>query len=125
MVGKPAAAGWRTIMNRDGLFEFTVLEGDTIVEANVVSALSGWAIGVAANKAVFDASLWQGLGAAALGGGAIALVGALLAMTMARSMTRPAGGLEKARTLPKHRIAREPTRRPSQFAGGEMLRRKF
>lgn len=24
MVGKPAAAGWRTIMNRDGLFEFTV-----------------------------------------------------------------------------------------------------
>ena len=96
MVGKPAAAGWRTIMNRDGLFEFTVLEGDTIVEANVVSALSGWAIGVAANKAVFDASLWQGLGAAALGGGAIALVGALLAMTMARSMTRPAGGLERS-----------------------------
>lgn len=96
MVGKPAAAGWRTIMNRDGLFEFTVLEGDTIVEANVVSALSGWAIGVAANKAVFDASLWQGLGAAALGGGAIALVGVLLAMMMARSMTRPAGGLEKS-----------------------------
>lgn len=89
MVGKPAAAGWRAIMHRDGLFEFTVTEGDTIIEANVVSPLSGWAIGVGVSKTVFEAPLWRGLWESALAGGVIALLGVFLAALLARSISRP------------------------------------
>lgn len=96
MVGKPAAPGWRAIMQRDGLFEFTVSEGDTIVAANVVSPLSGWAIGVAVNKEAFEAPLWKGLWEAGLGAGAIGLLSIFLALMVARPMTRSTEGSEKS-----------------------------
>jgi hypothetical protein len=88
MVGKPAAAGWRAIMHRDGLFEFPVAEGDTIVAANVVSPLSGWAIGVGANEALFEAPLWRALWETALAAGAVILLGLFAAGMAARSILR-------------------------------------
>jgi hypothetical protein len=85
-VGKPAAAGWRAIMHRDGLFEFPVVEGDTIVAANVVSPLSGWAIGVGANEALFEAPLRRALWEMALAAGVAALLGLFAAAIAARRL---------------------------------------
>jgi hypothetical protein len=85
-VGKPAAAGWRAIMHRDGLFEFPVVEGDTIVAANVVSPLSGWAIGVGANEALFEAPLQRAVWEMALAAGVAALLGLFAAAIAARRL---------------------------------------
>jgi hypothetical protein len=88
MVGKPAAPGWRAIMNRNGLFEFPVAEGDTVIAANVVSPLSGWAIGVGADKAVFEAPSRRALWETALAAGATALLGLFAAAMATRSISR-------------------------------------
>jgi hypothetical protein len=83
-------------MNREGVFEFPSLEGDVIVQANTVSPLSGWAIGVAANKEALEGSVRQGTLEAALAGVAIALLSLFAAGLIARTITRPIEALEKS-----------------------------
>ncbi len=95
-VAQPASAGWRAVMNREGVFEFPSLEGDVIVQANTVSPVSGWAIGVAANKNALESSARQTMGEAALAGAVIALLSLMMAGLIARTITRPIEMLEKS-----------------------------
>ena len=95
-VAQPASAGWRVIMNREGVFEFPSLEGDVIVQANTVSPLSGWAIGVAANKDTLESSVRHTMWEAALAGATIALLSLMMAALIARTIARPIEMLEKS-----------------------------
>ena len=56
-------------MARDGVFEFDLLEGDPIVQANAHTA-KGWAIGVAVKKAHIQSATWDTIRWAALLGAA-------------------------------------------------------
>ena len=95
-------------MHRDGLFEFRVVDGDTIVAANVVSPLSGWAIGVGTDKALSEAPLWRALWEMTLAAGAVALLGLFAAAMAARWVLRlheapettPTGPLQTANSAP-------------------------
>ncbi len=88
-VGTPAAAGWRAVMEKEGYFEFPSLEGDLISQANVISRLSGWRVGVAARKAVLDAPVTATLFQASIGGAAVTLLSLLLALWIASRIVRP------------------------------------
>jgi Zn-dependent protease with chaperone function len=64
--------------------------------ADTVSPLSGWAIGVAANKDTLERSVRRPMWEAALAGGAIALLSLMMAGLIARIIARPIETLEKS-----------------------------
>ena len=98
-VGKPASAGWRAVMQREGVFEFPWAEGQ-MTHANTVSSLSGWAVGISAHNDVFAAPIRQTVLIASLVGLAVTLSSMLLAAWAARRITTPIKALESgARTL--------------------------
>ena len=80
-------------MNQEGWFEFPSLEGE-LSSANLVSPLSGWAIGVAAKNDVFEAPIRQSLLVASLAGLLVTLLSVLLATWAARKITKPIEALE-------------------------------
>ena len=49
-VGRSASTGWRSVMGRPGIYEFQSIEGDDLIQATEVSALSGWEVGIAVKK---------------------------------------------------------------------------
>ena len=57
VVGQFASEGWRRSLGNEGVSEFASLEGDQLVNANAVSRLSGWTVGVAVRKDVLDAPI--------------------------------------------------------------------
>jgi PAS domain S-box-containing protein len=95
-VGKPASAGWRAVMQREGVFEFPWLEGRPITHANTVSPLSGWAIGISVHNDVFEAPIRQTVLVASLVGLAVTLSSMLLAAWAARRIALPIKTLETA-----------------------------
>lgn len=99
-IGEPAPAGWRAVMQLDGVFEFPSLQGRPSTHANTVSPLSGWAIGVAVPNDVFEAPIRQTVLIASLVGLAVTLLSMLLAAWAARRITIPIKALESgARAL--------------------------
>jgi two-component sensor histidine kinase len=95
-VGKPASEGFRTAA-RDvqGWNEMLSLEGGTIANAHVTSPLSGWVMGLAAEKSLFEAPIRDTILIAGLAGGGTMLLSLLLAMWSARRIARPIEQIEQ------------------------------
>ncbi|NVO12455.1 MAG: PAS domain-containing protein [Rhodoplanes sp.] len=88
-VGKPASAGWLAVRRVDGVAEFLSVEDRPIVSANSVSPMSGWAIGLATEKSVFEAPIRQTMIAATVASLAVTVLSVLLAAWAARRITGP------------------------------------
>ena len=99
-VGQPAPENWRLATNKEGFFELSTVDGDVVNGANVISPLSGWALGVAIQKDVFEGPIRQTMLAAILVSGAVTALSVLLAIWAARKITKPIETLAKgAETL--------------------------
>ena len=81
-VGKPASEGFRDAARSadQGWNEMESLKGGTVANAHATSPLSGWVMGLAADRALFEAPIRDTVLVAALAGGATTLLSMLLAM---------------------------------------------
>jgi two-component sensor histidine kinase len=96
-VGKPASEGFRAA-SRDavqGWNEMLSLEGGTIANAHVTSPLSGWVMGLAADKSLFEAPVRTTILLAGLAGAATMLLSLLLAVWSASRIARPIEQIEQ------------------------------
>ncbi len=71
------------------------LEGATIANAHVTSPLSGWVMGLAAEKSLFEAPIQDTILIAGLAGGGTTLLSLLLAIWSARRIARPIEQIEQ------------------------------
>ena len=96
-VGRPASEGFRaaTRTAAQGWNEMISIEGGTIANAHVTSALSGWAMGLAAEKTLFEAPIRKTILIAGFAGGATMLLSLLLAVWSARRIARPIEQIEQ------------------------------
>ena len=96
-VGKPASADFRAAARRSavGWNETKSLEGVPLATAHVTSPLSGWVMGLAAEKTVFEAPIRDTILVAGLAGAATTLLSLLLAMWSARRIARPIEQIEQ------------------------------
>jgi two-component sensor histidine kinase len=96
-VGKPASEGFRTAAQTgaQGWNEMVSLEGATIANAHVTSPLSGWVMGLAAEKSLFEAPIRDTILIAGLAGGGTTLLSLLLAVWSARRIARPIEQIEQ------------------------------
>jgi two-component sensor histidine kinase len=96
-VGKPASEGFRAAVARtpQGWNEMKSLEGGHIANAHVTSPLSGWAMGLAADKTLFEAPIRATVLVAGLAGAATLALSLLLAMWSARRIARPIEQIEQ------------------------------
>ncbi|RAI35706.1 hypothetical protein CH340_05280 [Rhodoplanes serenus] len=81
-------------MHRDGLIETETLEGRPVLTANTVSPLTGWAVGVASERALLEARVWRTLAVAGLASVMVSVASGLLAAWIARRITVPIQALE-------------------------------
>jgi signal transduction histidine kinase len=95
-VGTFASQGWRDTKDQTGLFEFTSLEGDALVQANAHPSTSNWRVGVAAKKAELRQAVWMTVRWAVLLGIGLSAASLLLAWGLARQITRPIHQLRQA-----------------------------
>jgi two-component sensor histidine kinase len=110
-VGQPASEGFRTAAKsaKDGWFEFSSLEGESIANHHSTSELSGWVMALATDTAAFDAPVRRTIGIAALAGGAATILAVLLAVWAARRIAAPIEQIEQG----THALLR---REPISFA---------
>jgi two-component sensor histidine kinase len=96
-VGKPASEGFRKAARAagQGWNEMVSLEGGTIANAHVTSPISGWVMGLAADKNLFEAPIYNTILVAGLAGGATTLLSLLLAIWFARRIARPIEQIEQ------------------------------
>jgi two-component sensor histidine kinase len=96
-VGKPASEGFRAAIRSaaEGWNEMLSLEGGQVANAHVTSPLSGWVMGLAADKKLFEAPIRSTVLIAGLAGGAATLLSLLLAMWFARRIARPIEQIEQ------------------------------
>jgi two-component sensor histidine kinase len=96
-VGKPASEGFRAAARRswEGWNEMVSLEGGTIANAHVTSPLSGWVVGLAADKSLFEAPIRETILVAGLAAAATLLLSLLLALWSARRIARPIEQIEQ------------------------------
>jgi two-component sensor histidine kinase len=96
-VGKPASEGFRAAARRSpqGWNEMVSIEGGTIANGHVTSPLSGWVMGLAVDKVLFEAPIRNTIMIAGLAGGATTLLSLLLAVWLARSIARPIEQIEQ------------------------------
>jgi two-component sensor histidine kinase len=96
-VGRPASAGFRSAVQTatEGWNEMTSIEGGVVANAHVTSPLSGWVMGLAADKALFEAPIHSTILIAGLAGVAATLLSLLLAVWSARRIARPIEQIEQ------------------------------
>jgi len=96
-VGRPASEDFRAAVRRAplGWIETRSLEGVSMATAHVTSPVSGWVMGLAADKSLFEAPVRATVLIAALAGGATLLLSLLLAMWSARRIARPIEQIEQ------------------------------
>jgi two-component sensor histidine kinase len=96
-VGKPASEGFRAAASSStqGWNEMVSLEGGTVANAHATSPLSGWVMGLAADKALFEAPIRDTIMVAGLAAAATTLLSLLLAMWAARRIARPIEQIEQ------------------------------
>jgi len=96
-VGKPASEGFRNAAHEAGIgwHEIVTLEGSTIAQAHVTSAVSGWVMGLGAEKNVFEAPIRNTIMIAGLAGSIATLLSLLLAIWSARRISRPIERIEQ------------------------------
>jgi PAS domain S-box-containing protein len=102
-VGKPVSPGWRPTIKQEGLFDTVSLEGERYITANAVSPLSGWTLGVAAKKDVFEEPIRFTLIIAGLFGLAVTALSIILAAHVARRITHPIAAMETGARALRHR----------------------
>lgn len=102
LVGQAAGTEWRAVMNQEGIFGVSSLEGDNYTAANAVSPLSGWTLGVAAKKEVFDAPIRQTLVISSLIGLGVTMSSILFAAWAAQRITAPIKALERGAVALRH-----------------------
>jgi hypothetical protein len=95
-VGQLASEGWRATKVRTGVFEYTSLEGDAIINANAHPSVRGWMVGVAVKKAELSALAWNTVRWAAMLGAGLSAASLLLASAIARQITRPIDQLRQS-----------------------------
>jgi two-component sensor histidine kinase len=97
MVGKPASLGFRMAARqaKEGWFEFNSIEGEPLTNYHTISALSGWAMALAADKAAFEAPIQRVIWIALLAGGMATLLAVLLAVWAARRISTPIEQIEQ------------------------------
>jgi two-component sensor histidine kinase len=96
-VGRPASEGFRkaALTSSQGWNEMISLEGGTIANGHVTSPLSGWVMGLAAEKTLFEAPIRNTIMVAGLAGGATTLLSLLLAIWAARRISGPIEQVEQ------------------------------
>jgi two-component sensor histidine kinase len=96
-VGKPASEGFRgaAARSREGWNEFHSLEGGAIANAHVTSHLSGWVMGLAVERTLFEAPIRNTILIAGLAGGGTTLLAMLLAIWAARRIAGPIEQIER------------------------------
>jgi two-component sensor histidine kinase len=96
-VGRPASDGFRAAARSapQGWNEMLSIEGGTIANAHVTSPLSGWVMGLAADRSLFEAPVRNTVLVAGLAGGATMLLSLLLAIWSARRIARPIEQIEQ------------------------------
>jgi signal transduction histidine kinase len=95
-VGTLASQGWRATKDRTGLFEFTSLEGDAVIQANAHPSASNWKVGVAVKKADLRQAAWMTVRWAVMLGLGLSAASLLLAWGLARQITRLIDRLSQA-----------------------------
>jgi PAS domain S-box-containing protein len=88
-VGQLASEGWRNVRHQEGIAEFPALEGEWVVNANALSRLSDWTIGIGVQKTELTGAAWRAVRWSAILGALISLSSLLLAAQVARSISRP------------------------------------
>jgi two-component sensor histidine kinase len=106
-VGRPASEGFRSAVHRapQGWNEMISLEGGKIANGHVTSPLSGWVMGLAADKNVFEAPIRNTILIAGLAGAAATLLSLLLAIWSAHRIAMPIEGIEQGMHSLVHRRA--------------------
>ncbi len=94
-VGQPVSEAWQATLQHRGIVRFRSPEGEGIVNANEVSALSGWTVGIAVKESVLEAPVWTTLRWAIPAGIAMSVLSLMLAIWVARRITRPIRELER------------------------------
>ena len=96
-VGRPASEGFRNAARAAaiGWNELISIEGDRVATSHVTSALSGWVMGLAAERELFEAPIRNTILVACLAGGATTLLSLLLAIWSARRIARPIEQIEQ------------------------------
>jgi PAS domain S-box-containing protein len=88
-VGQLASEGWRNVRHQEGIAEFHAIEGEWVVNANALSQLSDWAIGIGMQKSELTGAAWRAVRWSAILGALISLSSLLLAAQVARSISQP------------------------------------
>lgn len=96
-IGRPASEGFRNAARASaiGWNELISIEGDRVATSHVTSALSGWVMGLAAERELFEAPIRNTILVASLAGGATTLLSLLLAIWSARRIARPIEQIEQ------------------------------
>jgi two-component sensor histidine kinase len=107
LVGRPGSEGFRAAINksREGWNEITSIEGGQIANGHVTSPLSGWVMGLAADKRLFEAPIRYTILIAGLSGGIATTLSLLLAMWSARRIAHPMEQIELGTRALMHRKA--------------------
>src|SRR5262249_34684684 len=58
-VGQLASEGWRNVRQQEGIAEFRAIEGEWIVNANALSRVSDWSIGIGMWKSELTGAAWR------------------------------------------------------------------
>jgi two-component sensor histidine kinase len=106
-VGRPASQGFRDAVARSnqGWNEMMSLEGGEIANGHFTSPISGWAMGLAADKNLFEAPIRNTILVAGLAGGVATMLSLLLAIWSARRIARPIEQIEQGTLALMHRRA--------------------
>lgn len=96
-VGKPAATGFRTaaLQSPEKLTDTVTLENEPTTTAHTTSELSGWVMGLAANREVFEAPIRRSIIWASLAALGAALLSIVLALWAARRIALPIEQIEQ------------------------------
>jgi two-component sensor histidine kinase len=97
MVGHPASQGFRAAAarSREGWNEMISMEGASIANGHVTSQLSGWVMGLAVDRTLFEAPIRNTILIAGLAGGGTMLLSMLLAIWAARRISAPIAQIEQ------------------------------
>ncbi|MFO1173003.1 MAG: PAS domain S-box protein [Hyphomicrobiaceae bacterium] len=94
-IGVPATPQYRAIQIKEGIYDLVSLDGNSVVLGNAVSGISPWTVSVAIDKGVLRAATWQTVRWTAISAGLISLLSLLLALAIARQISRPLAELSR------------------------------
>ncbi len=94
-VGQPASAGWRAVMDHNGIERFDALDGERVVNVNEISNLTGWRVGIGVKEAEIVGPAWTTIGVSVVASALVSVASLLLALWLARTIAHPVAELEQ------------------------------